>query len=151
MAHDFDFYQGTWNVANRRLLKPLTGGDEWDEFPGVSIARPIFGGAGNMDEIDFPTRGWSGMTVRLFNPQTHAWSLHWISSRREVIDPPVLGRFVDGRGEFYGDDVYDDKPIRVRYIWSGITPTTAHWEQAFSTDGGQNWETNWHMDSTRVD
>jgi hypothetical protein len=151
MAHDFDFYQGTWNVTNRRLLKPLSGSDEWDEFPAVSIARPIFGGAGNMDEIEFPTRGWSGMTVRLFNPQTQAWSLHWISSRRDVIDPPVVGHFVDGRGEFYGDDVYDDKPIRVRYIWSGITPTTAHWEQAFSTDGGQTWETNWHMNSTRVD
>jgi len=151
MAHDFDFYQGTWNVVNRRLLKPLAGTDEWDEFPGVSIARPIFGGAGNLDEIDFPTQGWSGLTVRLFNPQTDAWSLHWVSSRRDVIDPPVVGRFVDGRGEFYGDDVHDGKPIRVRYIWSGITPATAHWEQAFSADGGQTWETNWHMESTRVD
>jgi len=68
-----------------------------------------------------------------------------------VIDPPVVGPFVDGRGEFYGDDVHDGKPIRVRYLWSGITPTTAHWEQAFSADGGQTWETNWHMESTRVD
>ena len=150
MAHDFDFYVGTWNVENRRLLEPLAGRDEWDEFPAVSVARPILGGAGNSDEIDFPTRGWSGMTVRLFNPKTELWSLYWMSTRSDVIDVPQVGRFVDGRGEFFGDDVYDGRPIRVRYIWSGITPTTAHWEQAFSTDGGQTWETNWYMDSTRV-
>ena len=150
MAHDFDFYQGTWNIENRRLAEPLAGRDEWDEFSAVSIARPILGGAGNCDEIDFPTRGWSGMTVRLFNPDTELWSLYWMSTRTDVIGAPQVGRFVDGRGEFLGDDVHDGRPIRVRYIWSEITPTTAHWEQAFSTDGGQTWETNWYMESTRV-
>ena len=151
MTSDFDFYQGTWNVKNRRLDKPLSGSDGWDEFPGVSIARPIFGGAGNMDEIDFPTKGTSGLTIRLFDPDQQTWSLYWASNRSAVILAPQIGRFVDGRGEFFGDDVYDDRPIRVRYVWSDITPTTAHWEQGFSTDGGQTWETNWYMDSTRVE
>jgi len=73
-----------------------------------------------------------------------------MSTRTDVIGAPQVGRFVDGRGEFLGDDVHDGRPIRVRYIWSDITPTTAHWEQAFSTDGGQTWETNWYMESTRV-
>ena len=39
--------------------------------------------------------------------------------------------------------------ILTRYIWSGITPNSAHWEQAFSTDGGKTWETNWMNDFTR--
>jgi hypothetical protein len=150
MPHDFDFLQGPWDVYNRRLVKPLSGSDEWDEFPGHSVARPIFAGAGNMDEIDFPTRGWSGMTIRLFDPERQTWSLHWISSRRDVVDPPVVGRFVDGRGEFFGDDTHERRPIRVRYIWSGITATTARWEQAFSADGERTWETNWLMELTRA-
>jgi hypothetical protein len=56
---------------------------------------------------------------------------------------------VDGRGEFYGDDTHDGKPVRVRFIWSGITADSAHWEQAFSVDDGGTWVTNWHMDLTR--
>jgi hypothetical protein len=59
--------------------------------------------------------------------------------------------WLDGdRGEFYGDDEYDGRPIRVVYVWSAITPTSARWEQAFSLDGGQTWETNWIMESTRT-
>jgi hypothetical protein len=61
----------------------------------------------------------------------------------------VVGRFSGGRGEFYGDDTHEGTPIRVRYIWSDITPTSARWEQAFSVDGEKTWETNWIMEFTR--
>ncbi|MCX4766220.1 hypothetical protein OG562_35635 [Streptomyces sp. NBC_01275] len=54
------------------------------------------------------------------------------------------------RGEFYGDDTHDGKDVRVRFVWSGISATTARWEQAFSTDGGETWLTNWVMDFTRL-
>ncbi len=156
MAYDFDFLTGTWDVHNRKLVKPLTGSTDWEQFPGRSVARSIFGGSGNTDEITFPTMGWSGYTLRLFDADEQTWSLRWVSSRRNVIDPPVVGRFVDGRGEFFGDDTHADQPIRVRYVWSGITPTTARWEQAFSIDSEKTaktettWELNWIMDLRRV-
>ena len=150
-AHDFDFYVGTWEVTNRRLDKALSGSETWDEFPGTSIAKPLFGGTANFDEIEFPTRGWSGCTIRLYDQARDEWSLHWVSSRRTDIDPPVVGRFGgDGRGEFFADDTYEGRPIKVRYIWSDLSADRAHWEQAFSPDGGETWETNWTMDSTRV-
>jgi hypothetical protein len=41
-------------------------------------------------------------------------------------------------------------PVRVRYRWSHITPTSARWEQAFSPDAGKTWETNWMMEFRRV-
>ncbi|WP_248963543.1 hypothetical protein [Sphaerisporangium perillae] len=148
MNHDFDFLFGTWDVANRALKKRLADCTEWDEFPGVAAIRGIFGGAGNVDEIEFPTRGFSGLTLRLYDPESEEWSLYWSSSRSSAIEPPVIGRFDDGVGTFYGDDTHEGTPVRVRFLWSGITATTAHWEQAFSTDG-QTWETNWLMDLTR--
>ena len=67
------------------------------------------------------------------------------------VGPPQVGRINGNRGEFYGDDVLGGRPIRVVYIWSEITPTSARWEQAFSPDTGETWETNWIMESTRID
>jgi hypothetical protein len=31
-----------------------------------------------------------------------------------------------------------------------VTTSTPRWEQAFSEDGGETWETNWIMDFTRA-
>jgi hypothetical protein len=38
----------------------------------------------------------------------------------------------------------------VRYLWSRIGADSARWEQAYSLDEGNSWETNWIMDFTRV-
>jgi len=153
-THDFDFLVGTWEAAGRRLTEILAGSTEWDEFPATAVARVFFDGAGSFDLVDFPTKGWSGISLRLFDPETEKWTIYWANSRTGRLQPPVTGRFVDSRGEFYGDDTHDGTPdgtpVRARYVWSEITPTSARWEQAFSPDGGQSWETNWVMELTRT-
>ncbi|MFI7576927.1 hypothetical protein [Micromonospora sp. NPDC049497] len=74
-----------------------------------------------------------------------------MNSSRGVLElPPVVGRFVDGVGTFLADDVDEGRPIRCRFLWSAITPTSCRWEQAFSTYGGRGWETNWVMEFTRT-
>lgn len=147
--NDFDFLVGSWDLANRRLKKALAACTEWEEFPATSECISLLGGAANLDELFMPSKGYSGVTLRLFNPEREEWSLYWISSRNPVIDTPVVGRFSNGVGTFYGDDTYEGQPIRVRFLWSNITPTSAHWEQAFSIDGEKTWETNWMNDLTR--
>jgi hypothetical protein len=67
------------------------------------------------------------------------------------VDPPLRGAFRDGVGSFYADDTFNGQPIRVRFIWSHITSISARWEQAFSSDQGVTWETNWVMDFERAD
>ena len=148
--HDFDFFFGEWRVDNRRLLARHAGSQTWDHFPGRCVVRPILGGLGNTDEIEFPTRGFSGATLRLFDRRAGEWRLFWTSDRDGVLLPPVSGRFEAGVGVFYGDDVDGERPVRVRYIWSNITEGTARWEQAFSIDRGRTWETNWTMEMTRA-
>ena len=149
-SRDFDFLIGSWTLANRRLTKVLAGGNEWEEFPSHTTCWPIFDRAGNIDELACPAKGFFGLTVRLFDPAQQEWSLYWFSSRTPAIDPPVVGRFVDGVGQFFNDDTFEGIPIRCRFLWSDITPDSAHWEQAFSTDGGETWETNWVNDLTRT-
>lgn len=147
---DFDFLYGTWTVVNRRLRELFVGSDDWEEFPGTQRAQEILGGVGNVDESDFPTKGWSGATLRLKNQATKEWSIWWASSATGTLFPPVVGRFENGRGDFYGDDTHEGRPIKAHFIWSEITPTSARWEQEFSADGGETWETNWVMELTRV-
>ena len=147
-AQDFDFFMGRWTVQNRRLTERLAGSDEWEEFESTSVAHPILGGLGNEDE--FRTRhagGFIGMSFRFFDPVKRRWSIYWADSRRPgELDPPVFGTFSGDIGVFEGEDEFEGRPIRVRFIWSGTKTRTPRWEQAFSVDGGETWETNWIMD-----
>ena len=149
-AHDFDFYVGTWEIHNRRLRKPLAGSTEWYEFDATSQARMVLDGHANFDEFDAPSEGIHGLTLRLFDPEYDEWLLYWANSRGGPLEGPQRGKIEGDRGEFYADDVYGGRPIRVVYIWSAIRPDSAHWEQAFSIDGGVTWETNWVMTSRRT-
>ena len=152
-AHDFDFFMGTWKVRNRRLRTRLAGSDEWEEFDATSVARPILGGLGNEDEFRTDhDGGFIGMSFRFFDPVKARWSIYWADSRRAgELDPPVFGTFSGDRGVFVGRDVLDGRPVRVRFIWSGIRTRTPRWEQAFSADDGATWETNWVMDFSPAD
>ena len=69
-----------------------------------------FDGNANFDEIIFPTKGFSGLTLRLYNPDTGQWSLYWASKRTGTLFPPVTGAFKDGVGEFLGEDTHNDVP-----------------------------------------
>lgn len=147
--HDFDFLAGEWEVAHRRRTDFLDPDSDWVEFRGTSWCRPLFDGAANIDEIDLPCLGAKGLTLRLFDVEREEWSLNWSSSRSGRLFPPVIGRFEGDRGEFSGDDTHDGKDVRVRFVWADTSPTSAHWEQAFSVDGGETWVTNWTMDFSR--
>ena len=138
--HDFDCFLGNWNVFNRRLDRRMVGSTNWLEFEADSDVRLALGGIGNVEEYCaiFPDgKPLVGMTVRIFDPSSRLWSLYWADSRTGRLMPPVIGRFQDGIGEFYGDDLQDGIPVKVIFRWSDMTPASARWEQAMSSDGAQ--------------
>ncbi|HEU5440397.1 MAG TPA: hypothetical protein VFU88_13985 [Ktedonobacterales bacterium] len=148
---DFDFFIGCWDGHQRKLKQILSGCDEWDEVPSVSVVRKTLGGLGNFDEVtlEMPTGRVIGLTLRVFDPQTRLWSIYWASSTRGVLVAPMVGRFENGRGEFYDRETFEGRSIFSRFIWTSSGPDACHWEQAFSADGGRTWETNWIADFTR--
>jgi hypothetical protein len=148
---DFDFLVGRWTVASRRLRHLFVGSDDWYDFQGTSECRSFFDGAGNFDEVAFPSEGFRGISLRLFDPATGDWSIYWANSITGRLFPPTIGRFAGGRGDFFGDDEEAGRPIRVHFTWSEITPTSARWEQEFSPDGGTTWESNWVMEFQRAE
>ncbi len=153
-AQDFDFFFGNWTVKHRQLKQRLAGSVEWIEFGGTIAAQPIMGGAGNVDDtvIDKPDGTYRAATMRTYDAKTDAWAIWWFDGRTPhgKVDPPTIGRFEDGIGTFLADEMFEGKPIKVRFVWSHITAASARWEQAFSPDGGASWEVNWIMDITRV-
>ena len=149
-AGDFDFLVGEWDGVQRRRRAWLADCDEWYELKSSTRCWSVFGGAGNIDEVDFPDQGFTGLTVRLRDVATGDWSIYWANSRDGILGvPPVTGRFENGVGLFYADEVLDGRAIRVRFTWSHITADSDRWEQAFSPDGGETWEANWTAEFTR--
>ena len=149
-SHDFDFLHGTWRIEHRRLRERLAGCDEWTTISGNADVRPVLGGIGNFDSLTLDNDDFEGVTLRLFDLREKVWTIHWADSRRGRLDPPLTGTFIDGVGTFYGDDVHNEQPVRVRFIWRDLGANEASWEQAFSPDGGATWETNWYMRFTRT-
>ena len=153
-VHDFDFLFGRWQVRHRRLKHRLVGSDEWETFDGTCHAWPVLGGAGNIDDnvLELPGGTYRAVSLRSFDPATDEWRIWWLDGRNPgQLDPPVTGRFRDGVGTFLGEDMFDGRPILVRFTWSDISPTACRWAQAFSADDGATWETNWIMDDVRVE
>lgn len=148
--HDFDFIAGAWTLHNRRLKARWVGSADWDEFPAVDCGAVYLGGVVNVDELHFPTKGWGGITFRAFDVEKRQWSIYWVNGKTGKMFPPVVGGFDGDRGEFYGEDDDDGRPVKVRFLWIKHGPDRAHWEQAFSLDG-KTWEVNWMNELTRAD
>ncbi|HEX7154664.1 MAG TPA: hypothetical protein VF618_24475 [Thermoanaerobaculia bacterium] len=150
---DFDFEIGTWKTHVRRRLRPLTGSTTWVEMNGTTVVRKVWNGRGNLVELvaDTPNGRFEGLSLRLYNPQSRQWSLHFANSSDGILAPPTIGEFKDGRGEFYAQETLNGRAILVRFVISDITPKSCRFEQAFSDDGGKTWEVNWIATDTRVE
>jgi hypothetical protein len=142
--HDFDFWVGTWKCQCRRLVRPLRGSTEWKQFSASNVTRPLLDGKGWLDEYqaDRPTGRVQGVTLGLFDGKSGQWSLYWWNPATGPMGAPIRGQFKEGRGEFYQEDSFEGKKIRVRNLWLNPKPGVVRWEQAFSADSGKTWETN---------
>jgi hypothetical protein len=150
--HDFDFLVGTWSIHHRRLRERLQGCTDWEEFEGTAVVRAVLGGLGNLDDnvLHLPSGAYNAVTLRTFDPSSQTWSIWWLDGRNPTqLDTPMRGRFAAKLGEFLADDTLNGQPIKVRFLWKAESPDQPVWEQAFSPDDGQTWETNWVMHFTR--
>jgi hypothetical protein len=149
---DFDWEIGSWHTRLKRLEQPLSGSTRWLEYEGTTIVRKVWDGAANLVELDVtgPSGRIEGLSLRLYSPQSSQWSLNFSNRRNGLLTTPVTGEFREGRGEFYSQEFLDGRAILARFLITVISPDSAHFEQAYSDDGGKTWEVNWIADDTRV-
>ncbi len=155
-VHNFDFLIGTWKVLNKRkkgnyFLAEQEAG--WEEFPARDLIEKQLDGRAVVEhwEATLPSGERAlGLSVKAFEPATQQWSIVWIDNRNPLDFRQLLGTFEDGVGTFFQViETPDGQPLHVQYIWDEISANTARWQQAFSFDGGEHWETNWVMKFTR--
>src|ERR1700683_26133 len=150
-SHDFDFEIGEWTTHLVRLAHPLSGSKEWVTYDGTSIVHSAQGGHANL--VDLSVQGASGridgISLRLYEPQSHQWTLNFANMADGRLTIPTAGRFHDGRGEFVAQGSFNGRSLLVRFTISAITANSCRFEQAFSADGGRSWEVNWIATDTR--
>lgn len=150
--HDFDFEIGTWKTHVARLVHPLSDSHTWAAYDGTTVVRKVWDGRANLVELEVD--GQAGhlelLSLRLYNPDAHQWSLNVASSHGGSLGVPTIGEFKDGRGEFIDQETFNGRAILVRFVISDIKPDSCHFEQAFSDDGGKTWEVNWIATDIRV-
>jgi hypothetical protein len=149
--HDFDFHLGNWKTHISHLQHPLTGSATWTEANGTLVVQKVWDGRAQLEELeaDGPSGHIEDLLLFLYNPEPHQWSLNAAASNDGSLGQPMFGEFKNGRGEFYDQEPFQGRTILVRQVWSEITPTSHHFEQAFSDDGGKTWEPNFVATLTR--
>jgi hypothetical protein len=150
--HDFDFEIGTWKTHLRRLVHPLTGSTTWVEYEGTTVVRKVWSGRANLVELvaEGAAGHFEGLNLRLYNPESHQWSLNFANSNGGGMSQPTIGELKNGHGEFFDQETLSGRTIFVRFVITDITPDSCRFEQAFSEDGGRTWEVNWIATDTRV-
>jgi hypothetical protein len=150
--HDFDFEIGNWKTHLSRLLHPLSGSTTWVQYDGTSVVRKVWNGRADLLELDVagPAGHLEGLSLRLYNPESHQWSLNFSNSSGGTMSQPTVGEFKDGRGEFFDQESFGGRVILVRFVISDVTANSCRFEQAFSNDGGATWEVNWIATDTRI-
>jgi len=151
-AHDFDFDLGVWRTHIVRRLHPLSTSDDTIELNGTVTVRKLWDGRAQVEEIeaDGPKGHWEGMTVFLYDPEAHQWSMNFANSKEGKFTTPMIGSFTNGRGELIGQDRLDGRAILVRAVWSNIAPTTHTYQESYSADGGHTWQVAFTATKTRA-
>jgi hypothetical protein len=148
---DFAYFEGAWTTVQHRLKTRGVGSNDWNEFPATLCMTRYLDGAATFDEIWMPAEHRAGLTLRTFDREHRQWSIYWVNGATGKLDPiPVVGGFDGARGEFYGEDDDNGRPIKVRFVWTKDDHDHARWEQSFSYDD-RTWERNWYAEFTRGD
>jgi len=148
---DFNWEMGTWETKLRRLKQPLGGSQDWLEYEGTTTVKPLMEKRANIVEFDVqgPAGRISGVSLRLFQPATRQWTLHFANLANGSMTEPMQGSFKQGHGTFYGQDTLNGRKILVRFLIIPVSTDQWRFEQAYSPDDGKTWEDNWIAVDTR--
>ena len=151
--HDFDFGEGTWHTHITRAPDPFGQPNVTMTLEGTVTSRKVWGGRAWLEEIeaDGPKGHWEAMTLFLYNPQTHQWSMNFLNSQMGTLGAPLIGAFdQEGHGQLILSDTFKDRAILVRGDWTKISADAHDYGESYSDDGGKTWKFSFLGHKTRI-
>ncbi|MCP4363045.1 MAG: DUF1579 domain-containing protein [Chloroflexi bacterium] len=135
MNEQFDFWLGKWDltwVDNGRGHNSIT------KILDDQIIREKFTTLHD-DEVS----PFQGISVSTFNKSQNQWQQTWVDNQGNYLD--FAGGFADGQMILSRDALLKGKRIQQRMVWQDIQPNSLEWQWQQSDDGGQTWQTQWHI------
>lgn len=149
ISQDFDFALGEWNIQNKRRKEWLANKDEWFDFPATAKIWKHLNGMMVLDKFTTTKDRQTnvGGSFRVFNKNTGEWSIYFASTAYPDMGliPQAKGRFNGDVGEFFGEEEFNGKMVKLKFIWKKNMNGNPYWEQAYFDESKQEWETNWKM------
>ena len=131
----------------------LPGSGEWEEFAATArrAADPRTGSGTRTSSAPSTTAASSACRSGSSTRRRGRWSIYWADSAPPgVLDPPVVGCVRRATSaSFEGEDIFEGRPILVRFMWSRRDDADAALGAGVLRRRRQDWETNWVMDFTR--
>lgn len=152
-SHDFEFSYGTWST---RITSYETSGAKVGSatsYVGTVAWRKLWGGRAFLEELKASNAsdGFEGLTLFLYDPQSHQWSQTFAGRGEGAFEPAAFGSFKNGRGELVSFPAVDGGiMVLSREIWSDIRPNSHHFEIQYSRDGGKTWQPSFVANLTRI-
>jgi hypothetical protein len=151
--HDFDFGEGTWHTHITRTPDPFGHPDITLTLEGTVTSKKVWGGRAWLEQIeaDGPQGHWQAMTLFLYNPRAHQWSMNFLNSQIATLGPPLTGSFDrEGQGQLLAYDTFKGRAILVRGIWTKLNADTHEYGEQYSDDGGKTWKSAFLGHKTRI-
>ena len=142
----FDFWVGDWELTWKQA--DGTEGHATNHIIKILDGKVI---QENFEIIDGNNKGFKGMSVSTYNPNSKSWHQAWVDSQGGYYN--FIGEEKEGKKIFktIPREGKDGKIIIQRMIFYDFTENGFTWDWEASFDGGKTWKLNWQIFYKKAD
>lgn len=144
-ANTFDFWVGKWDLTwtNAQGKEEKGRNHIYKVMDGKVIQE-------NFEALEGSMKGYKGMSISVFNPQSKTWYQTWMDNQSGNIN--FTGEVIGDKKIFKtAETETNGQKAQSRMVFYGFTDTGFTWDWEATTDGGKTWKLNWRINYQRAD
>ena len=131
----FDFWLGEWDLSWGEGETAGSGENVITRQLGDCVIEESF--------ISHDEAPFVGRSVSVYNGRTGRWHQTWVDNQGGYLD--FVGGMDGDRMVLTREATDDSVTFLQRMMWYDISADSLDWNWEKSTDGGESWETLWHI------